>query len=78
MRHEEVPVTTLTDRTPTSPSAALSLVDLRRHLLRQASTLSVRARTLRQRGDSVQAQRLAEESARLLRVAREMGQRDRR
>lgn len=63
--------------TPTSGSAMLSLVELRRHLLRRSSVLSVRARTLRARGDVAGAARAAEESARLLRVAREMGQRGR-
>jgi hypothetical protein len=68
-------VSKTTEPTPTSGSALLSLVELRRHLLRRASTLSVRARTLRARGDVAGASRAAEESARLLRVAREMGQR---
>lgn len=67
-----------TEPTPTSPSAALSLVDLRRHLLRRSSILGVRARNLRAHGDIVQAARLAEEAARLLRIAREMGQQARR
>jgi hypothetical protein len=68
-------VSTTAEPTPTSGSALLSLVELRRHLLRRASMLSVRARTLRSRGDIVGATRAAEESARLLRVAREMGER---
>lgn len=63
-----------TDPTPTSPSALLSLLDLRRHLLRQSSTLAVRARGLRARGDVAGAQRLVMESQRLHRIAREMGQ----
>jgi hypothetical protein len=63
------------DSTPTSPSAALSLIDLRRHMIRRASILGTRARALRARGDTAQAHRLADESARIMRIAREMGDR---
>lgn len=61
-----------TEPTPMSASGMLSLVELRRHLLRRASTLSVRARTLRARGDVTGAARAAEEADRLMRVARNM------
>jgi hypothetical protein len=67
-------MTSTKDPTPTSPSAALSLVDLRRHMLRRASILGSRARVLRARGDTAQANRLANESARIMRIAREMGE----
>lgn len=69
---------TAAEPTPTSGSALLSLLELRRHLLRRSSTLSVRARTLRARGDIAGASKAAEESARLLRIAREMGDTARR
>lgn len=72
-----VTVTPCTDPTPTSPSALLSLLDLRRHLLRRSSTLAVRAKALRARGDVAGAQRLALESQRPHRIAREMGQHER-
>jgi hypothetical protein len=58
---------------PTPTTGGLSMTELRRHLLRQASTLAVRARTCRARGDGAGAARLAAEAARLMRVAREMG-----
>lgn len=66
-------MTVAPEPTPSSASALLSLVDLRRHLIQQSSTLSVRARTLRKRGDVAGAAKIAGESARLLRIAREMG-----
>ncbi len=59
--------------TPTN-SAALSLLELRRHLLRRAGALTARARGLRQKGDAATAARLAQESERLLNVAHTMGQ----
>jgi hypothetical protein len=66
-----------TDGTPTEGSALLSLVELRRHLLRQASTLSVRARRMRARGDVAGGARTAEEAGRLLAIAQDMGRRRR-
>jgi hypothetical protein len=58
---------------PTRPgSATLSLLDLRRHLLRRAGELIARARALRARGDSAGALRIEEQSQRLLQVARSM------
>jgi hypothetical protein len=60
------------DATPTPTTAALSLRDLRRHLIQRSSALSVRARNLRARGDVKGASRAAAESARLLHIAREM------
>lgn len=65
-------MTTATDATPTSGSSALSLFELRRHLIKRASTLAVRARTLRGRGDIVGAGKAAQEAARLRAVARQM------
>lgn len=61
-------------RTPDTPtnSAALSLLELRRHMLRRAGELSARARGLRKKGASSSAARLAVESDRLLLVARTM------
>lgn len=61
--------------TPDAPanSAALSLLELRRHLLRRAGELSARARGLRKKGASSSAARLAVESDRLLLVAKTMG-----
>jgi hypothetical protein len=56
--------------TPTT--AGLSLVELRRHLIRRASAMRVRARGLRARGDRLAAARLEDQSARLIRVARDM------
>ncbi|MGI8873328.1 MAG: hypothetical protein ACR2KP_03180 [Egibacteraceae bacterium] len=63
----------MTEQTPTSPSAALSLLELRRHLLRRASALSVRAQRCRHRGDGAGAARLASEASRLARIAKRMG-----
>jgi hypothetical protein len=65
--------TAAADPTPTSGSALLSLVDLRRQLLRRSSVLSVRAKMLRARGDIRGAHRAADDAARLKRIAREMG-----
>jgi hypothetical protein len=56
----------------TTTTAGLSLVELRRHLIRRAGSMRVRARSLRARGDRVGALRLEEQSAQLIRVAREM------
>ena len=53
-------------------SAALSLLELRRHLLRRAGVLTARARDLRDKGAEVTAARVADESERLLSVARSM------
>jgi hypothetical protein len=64
---------TVDDGQGTPTSGALSLVELRRHLLRRASALSVRARVCRSRGDVASAARMSEEAARLMRVARDMG-----
>ena len=61
-----------TSDTPAN-SAALSLLELRRHLLRRAGELSARARGLRKKGASHSAARLAVESDRLLLVAKTMG-----
>lgn len=62
---------------PTSPtsSAGLSLLELRRHLLRRAGELSARARGLREKGDTASALRAAQQSHRLRDVAHTMGQR---
>ena len=54
-------------------TAALSLLELRRHLLKQAGMLAARARELREKGSNARAARMAEESARLRSVAHEMG-----
>ena len=54
-------------------TAALSLLELRRHLLKRAGALSARARGLREKGHSATAARMAEESQRLRAVAHEMG-----
>ena len=59
-----------TDPTPTT--AGLSIIELRRHLLRRAGALSVRAQRQRHRGDSVNAARMANEAARLARIAKDM------
>lgn len=56
----------------TTNSAALSLLELRRSMLRRAGELSARARGLRKKGASSSAARLAVESDRLLLVARTM------
>jgi hypothetical protein len=61
-----------------SNSAALSLFELRRQLLRRAGALSARARGLRRKGDSMSAARIAVESDRLLLVAKTMGENARR
>lgn len=61
------------DRGPALSTGSLSLVDLRRHLLRRASTLTARARARRARGDVAGATRLSHEAARLFRVAHDMG-----
>lgn len=66
-------MTVLSDPTPST--GALSLVELRRYLLRRASELAVRARTCRARGDVNAAARMSAEAARLLRVAQDMGRR---
>lgn len=58
---------------PTPTSATLSLLELRRHLLRRASVLGVRARALRARGDHAAAARLGQEAARILQIAKKMG-----
>jgi hypothetical protein len=61
--------------TPDHPSnsAALSMLELRRHLLRKAGALTVRARLVRQRGGDRKAARLAQESDLLLLMAKQMG-----
>jgi hypothetical protein len=56
-------------------SAALSLLELRRHLIRRAGELSGRARVLRARGDAKGAAAAAEQAARLRMVARDMERR---
>jgi hypothetical protein len=56
-------------------SAALSLLELRRHLVRRAGELSGRARVLRARGDARGAAAAAEQAARLRTVARDMERR---
>jgi hypothetical protein len=58
---------------PTPTTGGLSRVELRRHLLRRASTLAVRAKSCRARGDVAKAARMQQEAHRLLRVARDMG-----
>lgn len=59
---------------PEAPTntAALSLFELRRHLLRQAGVLSARARGLRGRGAGSLAKRADRESEHLVEVARSM------
>lgn len=54
-------------------SASLSLLELRRHLLRQAGTLAVRARRLRSNGDRLGAADVAAQSQRLRTTAKSMG-----
>lgn len=61
-----------TSSNPVTGSAALSLVELRRHLIRRASALTVRARAHRMRGERVAAAKLEEQAARLRQVARDM------
>lgn len=58
--------------TPAGGSASLSLVELRRHLLRRAGALSVRSQRRRHRGDPATAQRLSAEARRLTRIAKDM------
>lgn len=62
-------------RIPDNPSssAALSLLELRRHLLRKAGTLTARARVVRRLGGQRKAARLAQESDLLLLMAKQMG-----
>lgn len=60
-------------RDPPLGTAALSLVELRRHLIRRAGTLHVRARALKVRGDIYSAARLEEQASRLREIARDMG-----
>jgi hypothetical protein len=60
--------------TPTGASAALSLVELRRHLVRRAGELAGKARSLRARGDFMAALRAQQHGQKLLEVARKMGQ----
>lgn len=62
-------------RTPdnASNSAALSLLELRRHLLRKAGTLTARSRVVRRLGGQRKAARLAQESDLLLLMAKQMG-----
>lgn len=57
-------------------SASLSLIELRRHLIRRAGMLTQRARTLRARGDAVMARRLQAQAQRLLEMAREVDEDD--
>jgi hypothetical protein len=64
--------------TPAGGSAALSLVELRRHLIPRASALTVRARAYRLRGDRVAAARLEEQATRLREVAKDMRSQSRR
>jgi hypothetical protein len=54
----------------------LAYQDLRRQLIRRASILSVRGRSLRSRGDTVGANRLEAESERLFAAARHMRDRE--
>lgn len=61
-----------------SSSSALSLLELRRHLLRQAGTLEARARDLRQKGATTIAAHVNSESDRLRDVARRMKEAARR
>jgi hypothetical protein len=55
-----------------SSSAALSLLELRRHLLRRAGTLEARAQGLRDKGAERIAAQVSSESDRLRDVARRM------
>ena len=62
---------------PTAPdqpssSAALSLLELRRHLLRRAGKLEARARGLREKGAATIAAQISSESDRLRDLARRM------
>ena len=50
-------------------SAALSLVELQRQLLRRAGALHARAQQLRERGETAAAQRISGESTRLRVIA---------
>jgi hypothetical protein len=50
----------------------LAFEDLRRQLIRRASILSVRARSMRGRGDTVGANRVEAEAERLFAGARDM------
>jgi hypothetical protein len=50
----------------------LSLLELRRHMLRRSGELGVRARRQRARGDVVGAARSFQESARLRRTAEDI------
>ena len=54
-------------------SAALSLRELQRHLLRKAGTLGARARVVRSRGAQRKAAKLSQESDLLLLMAKQMG-----
>lgn len=55
-----------------SSSAALSLLELRRHLLRRAGTLEARARELQEKGAATIAAKMGSESDRLRDMARRM------
>ena len=60
-----------TQESPTN-SAALSLFELRRDLLRRSGELSARARGLKHKGADHSAARMAVESDRLLMIAQTM------
>lgn len=53
-------------------SAALSLVELRRHLLRRAGELNAQSRQARTRGDGQMAARLGAQAAAIVRSAHRM------
>ena len=66
-------MTAVNEHTAQPTTGQLALVELRRHLLRQASRLAVRARACRAKGDLHKAAHYNVEAGRLLKVAREMG-----
>jgi len=56
-------------------SGMLSLIELRRHLLREASMLATRAEHVRRRGEPMQARTLKRRSERILEAAQRISQR---
>ena len=65
------------DPKPPADTAGLSLLEMRRHLLRRAGTLGAQAQDLRRHGAQRAAARVATESDRLLSLARRMGKKER-
>lgn len=58
----------------TATSASLSLLELRRYLLRRAAALQARARDLKEKGNNLTAARMIGESERLRNAAQTMRQ----